>query len=106
MSNSKNRVDHYINLIIADSSISVCNNTDFTSYKTFTSHIFVGIKARNYSGIERYLIPIVNDLSYILGIPIKEASLYVARFFKDKKWEKYYEIVKIAKDEFSIFLVP
>jgi len=103
---SKSRVDHYINLIITDSSISVCNGTDFSSYESFTDHIFVGIKARNYSGIERYLIPIVTDLAYIMGISVKESSQHVARYFKNKKWEKYYDIIKIAKEEFNIFLVP
>ncbi len=102
---SKKKLYHYINLIIADASISVYDNTDFSSYTKFTHHISQGIKARNYSSIERYLIPIVNELSYIMGLPIKESSLYVARFFKDKKWEKYYDVVKMIKDEFNIFLV-
>lgn len=103
---SKSLFDHYINLIIVDASISVCDKTDFSSYKTFSNHIYEGIKAKNYSNIERYLIPIVNELAYIMGIPVKEAALYVAKFFKNEKWEKYHKPVKLVKDQFNIFLVP
>ena len=103
---SKNLFEHYINLIIVDASISVCNKTDFSSYKSFSNHIHNGIKAKDYSGIERYLIPIVNDLAYIMGIPVKESALYVAKFFKAKKWDKYHKPVKLIKDQFNIFLVP
>lgn len=103
---SKNLFEHNINLIITDASISVCDKTDFSSYRTFSMFVHDGIKAKNYSGIERYLIPIVNELAYIMGIPVKEAALYVAKFFKGKKWDKYYKPVMLVKEQFNIFLVP
>ena len=103
---SKNLFDHYINLIIVDASISVCDKTDFSSYRTFANHIHEGIKAKNYSGIERYLTPIVTELADIMGIPVREAATHTAKFFQNKKWEKYHEIIKLVKSQFNIFLVP
>lgn len=103
---SKNLFEHYINLIIVDASISVCNKTNFSGYRTFANHIHEGIKAKNYSGIERYLTPIVTELADIMGIPVKEAATHVARFFQKKKWEKYYDVIKLVKSQFDIFLVP
>ena len=103
---SKKTFEHYVNLIIVDASISVCDNTDFSSYNRFSNYISENIIGKNYGALEGYLLPILNEVSYILGLPVVESAHYVAKFFKTKKWEQYHGPVKAIKDEFSIFLVP
>ena len=102
---SKKLFEHNINLIIADASISVCDTTDFSTYSSFAVFINSSIKNKNFSNIERYLTPMINELTYIMGIPVRESAIFVAKYFKFEKWKVYHKPIKLIKEQFNIFLV-
>lgn len=102
---SKNLFENNVNLIIADASINVCKKTDFSNYNTFANYILDSLRAKNFEPIEKFLTPIVLEVSNIMGMNIMESATYVSDYFKNQKWEKYQPIVKLIKDQFSIYLV-
>jgi len=102
---SKDIFEEYINLVIVDASIIVFNNSEFDGYYLFTNYITKGIEDNNYGGVEMYMLPILGEVTDILGISVKESATYVAKFFKYKKYEDYYLKVKEIKSKFNIFLV-
>lgn len=103
---SKKLFEHHIHSVITDASIVISKKkTQFTTYRLFGEFIFNSIQAKNFNAIEQYLTPIVLELSEIMGLPPREAAMYVAKYFKEKKWEIYYDPINQIRNQFNIFLV-
>lgn len=102
---SKKLFEYHIQLIITDASIVISKKTEFTTYRLFGEFIFNSILSKNFKAIEKYLTPIVLELSEIMGLPPRESAMFVAKYFKEKKWEIYYDPINQIKNQFNIFLV-
>ena len=102
---SKNTFEHYVNLIIIDASIKVCDGTEFSTFELFANNITSNVKIKEFKIIEPYLTPMITELTDIMCLPIHESATFVAKFFKQNKWEDYYLPMKNIKDQFGIFLV-
>lgn len=104
MDEDKELFDHYINLLITDSSISVCNTSDFSSYDVFANYLNNMVNGHLVDKQTRYLTPIIDDLELVYGMDRDECTKYVLVYFLDRKWERYYKAVHMIRGVFGKFL--
>ncbi len=102
---SKKLFEHYVNLVVTDTSINVSLKTEFTTYNRFANYLFDSIQGKNFEAIERHITPMVLETAEIMGLSPKEAAKFVALYFRDRKWEVYYDPVNMIKKQFNKFLV-
>ena len=97
----------YINLTIADSSINsfAQYGGSFTSFNTFANYIRQRLILKDITSISVMIMPIIEDIKYIYGVGIIEASDLVVKYFMESSWETYYEPTNNIRKYFGKFLV-